>query len=80
MESIINKPNKIAQLQAHYQSPSKTPLYLRGPRDRMWMTIYVGVMGLGMLGTVFGISRLASVSIMLHTVHVGICAKSMSIR
>ncbi|KAL1919438.1 uncharacterized protein VTP21DRAFT_2131 [Calcarisporiella thermophila] len=62
MESLINKRNKVVDLQRHYQAPSKTPTYLRGPRDRFWIGVYSLILIPGFVGGVYGIYRLSVVS------------------
>lgn len=51
---MINRPNRVIQNQRHYQAPSQVPLWLKGPRDRFVSTVVFGVIGVGVVGALWG--------------------------
>ncbi|CAO1614058.1 unnamed protein product [Parajaminaea phylloscopi] len=58
LDSLVNRPNTILQRQRIYQSDPR-PVYQRLPRSRMYMTIYMGLFTVGMVGTFGGLVNAA---------------------
>ncbi|RUP46972.1 hypothetical protein BC936DRAFT_146317 [Jimgerdemannia flammicorona] len=59
MDSIINKPNRVPELQRHFQAPNKIPLYFKGPRDRFFLFTTVAIIATGLTGALYGAGKMA---------------------
>ncbi|KAF9425983.1 hypothetical protein BGZ94_007059 [Podila epigama] len=57
--SLINRPNQVPQLQRMYQAPSHTPIYMRKSGDKFVMTAFVSIMAVGLVGSLFGATKMA---------------------
>ncbi|OZJ03443.1 hypothetical protein BZG36_03177 [Bifiguratus adelaidae] len=57
--SLVIRPNRVPAQQALFQAPSHTPLYLKGPRDRFFVFTTFGVLGLGLIGALYGATKMA---------------------
>lgn len=54
---FINRPNHVIQNQRYFQAPSKTPLWLKGPRDKVYAVVAFTAIGVGVLGVANGVYR-----------------------
>ncbi|KAG8700871.1 hypothetical protein FRC08_002582 [Ceratobasidium sp. 394] len=52
--ALVNRPNHVRAKQQMIQSSSK-PVYLRLPRSRLYLTSYLALWGIGMVGTAGGL-------------------------
>ncbi|KAH7344063.1 hypothetical protein B0J17DRAFT_714201 [Rhizoctonia solani] len=57
INALVNRPNHVRERQIMVQSSNK-PVYLRLPRSRLYLTSYLALFGLGMLGTSGGLYKL----------------------
>ncbi|KAI9317493.1 hypothetical protein BX666DRAFT_2026771 [Dichotomocladium elegans] len=57
--SLINRPNRIIEHQRYWQAPSNQLLFLRGPRDKLFVYTTFAVLGVGLLGSVWGTVKMA---------------------
>ncbi|KAI8331577.1 hypothetical protein BC941DRAFT_517539 [Chlamydoabsidia padenii] len=56
--SLVNRPNNILAQQRYFQAPSKSPLFLRGPRDKLFVYGTFLVLGTGLVGSLYGATRM----------------------
>ncbi|KAI8097587.1 uncharacterized protein BX664DRAFT_326742 [Halteromyces radiatus] len=56
--SLVNRPNNILAQQRYFQAPSNTPLFLRGPRDKLFVYGTFLVLGTGLIGALYGTTRM----------------------
>ncbi|CAO3634206.1 unnamed protein product [Cunninghamella blakesleeana] len=56
--SLVNRPNNVLANQRYFQAPSKTPLFLRGPRDKLFVYTTFLVIGTGLAGSLYGLTRM----------------------
>ncbi|OBZ86875.1 hypothetical protein A0J61_05071 [Choanephora cucurbitarum] len=61
--SLVNRPNNVQAYQKFYQAPSNTLLFLRGPRDKLFVYSTFAVLGAGLLGSLYGAVNMARVCI-----------------
>ncbi|CAO3647381.1 unnamed protein product [Mucor hiemalis] len=52
--SLVNRPNLVVQKQRLFQQPSKAPLFLRGPRDKLFVYGTFLVLSTGLVGSLWG--------------------------
>ncbi|KAM3586209.1 hypothetical protein VKS41_002736 [Umbelopsis sp. WA50703] len=57
--SLVNRPNNVIAQQRHFQAPSNTLLFLRGPRDKLFAYSTFLVLGTGVLGSLWGAIKMA---------------------
>ncbi|KAG0001991.1 hypothetical protein BGZ80_010453 [Entomortierella chlamydospora] len=57
--SLVNRPNPVPHLQRLYQAPSHVPIYLRKGGDKVIMTGFVGLLAVGLVGSLYGASKMA---------------------
>ncbi|KAG2224116.1 hypothetical protein INT45_000131 [Circinella minor] len=57
--SLVNRPNNIIQQQRFWQAPSNQLLFLRGPRDKLFVYTTFLVIGTGLAGTAWGVIKMA---------------------
>ncbi|CDS05571.1 hypothetical protein K492DRAFT_190751 [Lichtheimia hyalospora FSU 10163] len=57
--SLVNRPNRIIQQQRFWQAPSNELLYIRGPRDKLFVYTTFLVLGTGLLGSLWGTVKMA---------------------
>ncbi|KAI8344292.1 hypothetical protein BC941DRAFT_408266 [Chlamydoabsidia padenii] len=57
--SLIDRPNHVISHQRYFQAPSKTPLFLRGPRDKLFVYGTFLILSTGLAGSLYGATRLA---------------------
>ncbi|KAF1797102.1 hypothetical protein V8B55DRAFT_1485660 [Mucor lusitanicus] len=55
---MINRPNNVLAHQRYFQAPSKTPLWIRGPRDKFIVTIVFAGLGVGVVGSLIGAGKM----------------------
>ncbi|CAO1623244.1 unnamed protein product [Jaminaea pallidilutea] len=58
IDALTNRPNTIPQRQRMYQSDTR-PVYMRGPRSRMYMAIYMGFFTVGVVASFGGLVNAA---------------------
>ena len=51
---MINRPNRVIQQQKYFQAPSQTPLWLKGPRDKVYAFVAFGTIGFALTGALYG--------------------------
>lgn len=51
---LLNRPNKVLSNQRYFQAPSQTPLWIKGKRDKLIVTIVFAGLGVGVLGSLTG--------------------------
>ncbi|KAI9272342.1 hypothetical protein EDC94DRAFT_690738 [Helicostylum pulchrum] len=52
--SLVNRPNTVLAKQRYFQAPSNTLLFLRGPRDKLFVYTTFLVLGTGVVGSLWG--------------------------
>ncbi|KAI9489045.1 hypothetical protein BDB00DRAFT_876831 [Zychaea mexicana] len=57
--SLVNRPNRILEQQRFWQAPSNQLLYIRGPRDKLFVYGTFLVLGTGLAGSLWGAIRMA---------------------
>ncbi|CAO3677306.1 unnamed protein product [Umbelopsis ramanniana] len=57
--SLVNRPNHVIASQRFFQAPSNTLLYLRGPRDKLFVYTTFLVLGTGVVGSLYGAIKMA---------------------
>ncbi|KAI8888382.1 hypothetical protein K501DRAFT_210420 [Backusella circina FSU 941] len=57
--SLVTRPNHVIANQRFFQAPSNTLLYLRGPRDKIFVYTTFLVLGTGVLGSLYGAINMA---------------------
>ncbi|KIJ56490.1 hypothetical protein M422DRAFT_773288 [Sphaerobolus stellatus SS14] len=57
LDGIVNKPNHVPERQRMYQH-STTPLYIRGPRAKLYYGLFLVGFSVGIVGTGAGIVSL----------------------
>ncbi|KAI8991540.1 hypothetical protein BDF20DRAFT_909311 [Mycotypha africana] len=59
--SLVTKPNKVQAHQRFFQSPANanTLLFLRGPRDKLFVYTTFLVLGTGLVGSLYGAVKMA---------------------
>ncbi|KAG0177085.1 hypothetical protein DFQ28_010915 [Apophysomyces sp. BC1034] len=57
--SLVNRPNNILAQQRFFQAPSNQLLWLRGPRDKLFVYSTFAILGVGLLGSVWGTVKMA---------------------
>ncbi|RCH93581.1 hypothetical protein CU097_005833 [Rhizopus azygosporus] len=60
--SLVNRPNNVLAHQRYFQAPSNTPLFLRGPRDKLFVFTTFAVLSVGVAGALYGAVNMARVS------------------
>ncbi|KAI8097260.1 uncharacterized protein BX664DRAFT_356519 [Halteromyces radiatus] len=55
---MLNKQNYVIQNQRYFQAPNKTPLWLKGPRDKVYAIVAFTAIGVGVLGVTNGVYRM----------------------
>ncbi|ORZ29225.1 hypothetical protein BCR44DRAFT_124739 [Catenaria anguillulae PL171] len=55
LDSFVNRPNKVPELQRFYQGPSANFIYSRSPKDRFWLAIYGAASTAGLLYSLYGL-------------------------
>ncbi|KAG2227237.1 hypothetical protein INT45_008481 [Circinella minor] len=56
---MINRPNRVIQQQRYFQAPSQTPLWLKGPRDKVYAFVAFGTIGFALTGALYGTFKMA---------------------
>ncbi|KAI8983595.1 hypothetical protein BDB01DRAFT_760626 [Pilobolus umbonatus] len=56
--SLVTRPNRILAQQKYFQANANTLLFLRGPRDKLFVYGTFLVLGTGLAGTLVGLSNL----------------------
>lgn len=56
---LINRPNNVLANQRHFQTPNQTPLWLKGKKDKLIVSIVFAGLTVGVLGVVDGAIRMA---------------------
>ncbi|KAI8079319.1 hypothetical protein BDF21DRAFT_383493 [Thamnidium elegans] len=51
---FINRPNNVIANQRYFQAPSQTPLWIKGKRDKLIVSIVFAGLGVGVLGSLTG--------------------------
>ncbi|KAI9483562.1 MAG: hypothetical protein EXX96DRAFT_146825 [Benjaminiella poitrasii] len=57
--SLVNKPNRVLEKQRYFQQPSNKLLFLRGPRDKFFVYTTFIILGTGLVGSLYGVTKLA---------------------
>ncbi|KAI8074325.1 uncharacterized protein B0P05DRAFT_548116 [Gilbertella persicaria] len=57
--SLVNRPNNVQAYQKFFQAPSNTLLWLRGPRDKLFVYSTFLVLGTGLVGSLVGAVNMA---------------------
>ncbi|KAJ3363556.1 hypothetical protein AMAG_16852 [Allomyces macrogynus ATCC 38327] len=55
LDSFVNRPNKVVELQKFYQSPSARFIYAKSPKDRFWLTVYGTASAAGLVYCLYGL-------------------------
>ncbi|KAI8062253.1 hypothetical protein BC940DRAFT_309175 [Gongronella butleri] len=55
---MLNRVNRVLINQKHFQTADKTPLYLKGPRDRAYVVVAVAMVTVGVVGVTEGLFRM----------------------
>ncbi|KAG2209430.1 uncharacterized protein EV154DRAFT_569127 [Mucor mucedo] len=51
---LINRPNNVLANQRYFQAPSQAPLWIKGKRDKLIVTIVFAGLGVGVIGSLTG--------------------------
>lgn len=54
VQMMINRPNRVIEHQRYFQAPSQTPLWLKGPRDKVYAFFAFSMIGVGLTGALYG--------------------------
>lgn len=54
---MLNRPNNVLANQRYFQAPSKTPLWIKGKRDKLIVSIVFAGLSVGVLGVAVGTGR-----------------------
>ncbi|KAI9249307.1 hypothetical protein BY458DRAFT_525622 [Sporodiniella umbellata] len=57
--SLVNRPNTVLANQRYFQAPSNTLLFLRGPRDKLFVYSTFAVLSVGLAGALYGAVNMA---------------------
>ncbi|KAL1926779.1 hypothetical protein VTP01DRAFT_5425 [Rhizomucor pusillus] len=57
--SLVNRPNRVIEHQKFFQAPSNQLLFLRGPRDKLFVYSTFLVLGTGLVGSLWGAVKMA---------------------
>ncbi|KAI9274292.1 hypothetical protein BDA99DRAFT_497087 [Phascolomyces articulosus] len=57
--SLVNRPNRIIEQQRFWQAPSNQLLYIRGPRDKLFVYTTFLLIGTGLAGSLWGAVKMA---------------------
>ncbi|RCI05729.1 hypothetical protein CU098_013517 [Rhizopus stolonifer] len=57
--SLVNRPNNVIANQRYFQAPSNTLLFLRGPRDKLFVYSTFAILGVGIVGSLYGAVNMA---------------------
>ncbi|KAI9183547.1 hypothetical protein H9P43_004465 [Blastocladiella emersonii ATCC 22665] len=55
LDSFVNRPNKVPELQRAYQAPSSHFIYARSPKDRFWLSVYGVASAAGLAYCLYGL-------------------------
>ncbi|KAG0247904.1 hypothetical protein BG011_000758 [Mortierella polycephala] len=55
---LVNRPNPVPHLQRLYQAPTHTPIYLRRGGDKIIMTVFIGMISVGAIGSLWGATKM----------------------
>ncbi|KAI8393399.1 uncharacterized protein BYT42DRAFT_550918 [Radiomyces spectabilis] len=56
--SLVNRPNHVLANQRYFQAPSNQLLFMRGPRDKLFVYGTFLVLGTGLVGALWGAGRM----------------------
>ncbi|KAI8986939.1 hypothetical protein BDB01DRAFT_849106 [Pilobolus umbonatus] len=56
---LLDRPNHVIEHQRYYQQRANVPLFLRGPRDKLFVFGTLAVLGTGLCGALYGVTRMA---------------------
>jgi hypothetical protein len=51
---MINRPNNVVANQRYFQTPSQTPLWIKGKRDKFIVSIVFAGLAVGVVGSLHG--------------------------
>lgn len=51
---MLNRPNNVIANQRYFQAPSRTPLWIKGKRDKFIVSIVFAGLAVGVVGSVHG--------------------------
>ncbi|KAI7904915.1 uncharacterized protein BX663DRAFT_501023 [Cokeromyces recurvatus] len=54
---LVNRPNNVIANQRYFQAPSQTPLWIKGKRDKLFVTIIFAGLGVGVVGAIIGTGK-----------------------
>ncbi|KAF1800858.1 hypothetical protein V8B55DRAFT_1532156 [Mucor lusitanicus] len=57
--SLVNRPNRVLEQQRYFQQPSNKLLFMRGPRDKLFVYGTFLVLGTGLVGGLWGAVKMA---------------------
>ncbi|ORY94392.1 hypothetical protein BCR43DRAFT_525619 [Syncephalastrum racemosum] len=57
--SLVYRPNRVIEQQKFFQAPSNQLLFLKGPRDKLFVYSTFLVLGTGLLGVTWGTIKMA---------------------
>ncbi|ORX63055.1 hypothetical protein DM01DRAFT_1010950 [Hesseltinella vesiculosa] len=56
---LLNKRNRVIEHQKHFQGYHQTPLFLKGPRDKLYVVVASAMIAVGLVGVTNGVFRMA---------------------
>ncbi|RCH97264.1 hypothetical protein CU098_010375 [Rhizopus stolonifer] len=54
---LVNRPNNVLANQRYFQAPSQLPLWIRGKRDKLIVSVVFAGFGVGLLGVTVGTGK-----------------------
>ncbi|OBZ88603.1 hypothetical protein A0J61_03355 [Choanephora cucurbitarum] len=55
---LVNRPNNVLANQRYFQAPSQLPLWIRGKRDKLIVSVVFTGLGIGLLGVTVGTGKM----------------------
>ncbi|KAI8987047.1 hypothetical protein BDB01DRAFT_784387 [Pilobolus umbonatus] len=55
---LVNRPNNVLANQRWFQAPSQTPLWIKGKRDKLIVSVVFAGLSVGVLGVVVGAGKM----------------------
>lgn len=54
---LVNRTNNVLSNQRYFQAPSQAPLWIKGKRDRLIVTVVFAGLGVGLVGSLTGVVK-----------------------
>lgn len=54
---LVNRPNHVIANQKYFQAPTGVPLWYKGRRDKLFVTVVFAGLGVGVVGALWGTGK-----------------------